>query len=106
MGSTPKPRTSDALIFPPEGHRLHTMFNPSVVRARVDGASSSERVTFIAARAEAKAFLKEHGAPGRHRVVSVLRANDDWELISFGPLGAYATLWNFTTGKPKSRVAA
>lgn len=61
------------------------------------GTGERPAPTFSTAKAQAKRAMKTDGA-----IVSVtaivMRANDDLELIEFGPRGRATTLWNFTTG--------
>lgn len=62
------------------------------------GTGEHPAPTFAEAKANAIRSLKAYKGIAALTAI-VLRANDDLELIEFGPRGRATTLWNFTTGR-------
>ena len=78
--------------------------NPSI-RDRFDvatdlvplGTGERHAPTFGEAKANAIRTMKAEKTIASVTAIAI-RANDDLELIEFGPRGRATTLWNFTTG--------
>ena len=61
------------------------------------GSGIMQAPTFREAKANAVCYMKTMS--GIAAIASIcLRANDDLELVEFGPRGRATTLWNFTRG--------
>jgi hypothetical protein len=84
-------------------HFLPSSFSP--LRERFDiasdlvplGTGERQAPTFADAKANAIRSMKENKGIAAITAI-VLRANDDLEMVEFGPRGRGTTLWNFTTG--------
>ena len=61
------------------------------------GTGERQAPTFAEAKDNAIRFMKGNKGVAALTAI-VLRANDDLELVEFGPRGRATALWNFTTG--------
>tara|TARA_R110000796_G_scaffold213489_1_gene329594 strand:- start:367 stop:627 length:261 start_codon:yes stop_codon:yes gene_type:complete len=83
-------------------HFIPSSFSP--LRERFDvasdlvpiGTGERQAPTFAEAKANAIRSMKAHKGIAALTAI-VLRANDDLELVEFGPRGRATILWNFTT---------
>lgn len=94
-----------AITLPQKGTELRESLDIEHVAIALDPANADKLPTLQEAKRKAREFFarQERGLV-RSVQFFVIRANDDRELIQFGPRGGRRTLWNFTTGRVSSRV--
>lgn len=85
------PLECQAMLFPASSSPLNDHFDRNEICVE-NGVPFAQ-----AKRGAVKTIAKSDGAI-RSVTCLVLRANDDLELVNFGPRGGAKTLWNFSTG--------
>jgi len=80
----------------PQNPALRELFDVATDLVPI-GTGERQAPTFGEAKANAIRSMKAYKGIAAITAI-VIRANDDLELVEFGPRGRATTLWNFTTG--------